>query len=133
MAVRREQEALLLVLLEDEDGEVQVKGNEADREARRRMRLLLGHVARVAEALGVDAQGDEDEERGDEGEREEDVEVDEAVEDVEVPRLGPVQLGAGACDGEQVVSDDVERNDDELLVRRRVDEDDWDLRGRQRA
>lgn len=100
---------------------------EADRKADGRVRLLLRDVTHVAEPLRVRAEGDEDEERGDEGQGEEQVEVDEAVEEVEVPRLGTVQLGAGAFDGEQVVLDDVERHEDELVVRRRVDKDDREL------
>lgn len=127
MGVRRVQEALFLVLLQHEHCEVQVQRGEADRKADGRVRLLLRDVTHVAEPLRVRAEGDEDEERGDEGQGEEQVEVDEAVEEVEVPRLGTVQLGAGAFDGEQVVLDDVERHEDELVVRRRVDKDDREL------
>lgn len=127
VTVRRVQETLLLVVLQRQHRKVQVERHEADREADGRVGLGRGDVARVAEALRVDRARHEEERKREEREREEVVEVDEAVQDVEVPRLGAIQLGAGAGDGEEVVLDDVERNDGQLLVRRRVGQDDRNL------
>lgn len=125
--VRREEEALLLVVLERDDNEVEVEGDKADREADGGVGLAWNAVAHVAEALRVGDGGDGEKREGDEGEGEKDVEVEQGVQDVEVPRLSAVELGTGTGGGEEVVLDDVEGNDGELLVRGRVDEDDRDL------
>lgn len=126
--VSRVQEPLFLVLLQRQDGQVEVERHEPDREADSRVSLHLGNVARVAEPLRVDRERHQDRRKRQEREGQQDVEVDETVQEVEVPRLGPVEFGTGSGDGEQVVLDDVEGHDRELLVCRRVDEDDRDLR-----
>jgi hypothetical protein len=128
MTVSREKEALLLVLLEGDDDEVEVERDEADRKADGGVSRAGNAVTEVAETLRVGDGGDGEERKGDEGEGEEDVEVEERVENIEVPRLGSVQLGTSTRSREEVILDDVEGDDGELLVGERVDEDDGDLK-----
>ena len=58
--------------------------------------------------------------QGDEGEDEPGVEVEEEVLEVEGPRLGAIEVGA-ARGGEDVVLDDVPRDDLDLFVKEGVD------------
>ncbi len=111
--VRRVHEPLFLVGLQGEDGEPHVEGREEDEGAQARLEGLAGGAA------GEDFLQQE-ERQGDKGEDEPDVEVEEEVLEVEVPRLSAVQVGA-ASGGEDVVLDDVPRDNLDLFVEKGVD------------
>jgi hypothetical protein len=63
---------------------------------------------------------EEHEGEGEKGEDEPNVEVQEEVPEVEGPRLGAVQIGAAGL-GEDVVLDNVPRDDLKLFVEKSVD------------
>lgn len=128
VSVGRIEEALLLVSLRGEDGEPKVHGDEADGEGECG-RGLPGHaITLIAKAFRVHDGGDEEGGKGEQGQREQDVEAEERVAEVEGRRLGAVQGGTSSWLGEDVILDDVEGNNRELPVSLRVDVDDGDLR-----
>lgn len=111
--------------------EPEVHGDEADSEGDGGRGLTGYAIALVTKALGVDDGGDEEGGKGEEGEGEEDVEAEESVAEVEGGRLRAVEGGTSSRLGEDVVLDDVERDNGELLVSLGVDVDNGDLRGRE--
>lgn len=99
--------------LEGEDGEPHVERGQEDEGAQAGLEGLAG-VAAGEELL------EEEERQGEHGEDEPGIEVQEQILEVEGPWLGAVEVRAAGL-GENVVIDNVPRDDLELFVEKGVD------------
>lgn len=88
--ISREQESFLLVFLKHESRNVEVHRSESNGETHRRGSLTRSSISKVSVSFRVVDGREVEHGEGREGEREDDVEVEETVQDVVVPRFGTV-------------------------------------------